>query len=102
MKPYYAVIFSSRMKSNSEGYSEMAEKMIQLAKLQPGYIGIESARDANLGITVSYWNDQQSILVWKNNVEHSLARELGREKWYQHYQVRVCKVEREYDFGEIA
>ncbi len=90
------------MKSNSEGYSEMAEKMIQLAKLQPGYIGIESARDANLGITVSYWEDQQSILAWKNNVEHSLARELGREKWYQHYQVRVCKVEREYDFGEIA
>ncbi len=99
MNPYFAVIFTTTMNSDVSGYAEMADKMDQLAKQQPGYIGIESARDSHLGITVSYWQDEASIKAWRNNIEHVIARKMGREKWYQHYQVRVCRVEREYEFG---
>jgi heme-degrading monooxygenase HmoA len=98
MQPYYAVIFSSTMKSDISGYAEMAERMEQLAKKQSGYLGFESAREAKLGITISYWQDENSIAAWKNEVEHTLARSMGREKWYQHYHVRVCRVAREYQF----
>ena len=95
--PYYAVIFSATLTKDTEGYVETAERMEKLAKEQPGYLGIESAR-SQIGITVSYWESLDAILQWKNNVEHTEARNLGREKWYQKYQLRICKVEREYGF----
>lgn len=95
--PYYAVIFSTLMKENTKGYIEAAEQMESLAKLQPGYLGIESARN-EIGITVSYWESLDAIVQWKNNVEHTEVRELGRTKWYKKYQLRICKVEREYGF----
>ncbi|WP_347175391.1 antibiotic biosynthesis monooxygenase family protein [Polaribacter uvawellassae] len=95
--PYYAVIFSTIMTDNLEGYQEAAERMETLAKQQPGYLGIESARN-KIGITVSYWESLEAITQWKNNVEHTEVRNLGREKWYKKYQLRICKVEREYGF----
>ena len=95
--PYYAVIFTTTLTENLEGYYEMAVRMEELAKQQKGYLGIESAR-ADIGITISYWESLEAILHWKNNVEHTEARNLGREKWYKKYQLRICKVEREYGF----
>ncbi|TVZ55121.1 heme-degrading monooxygenase HmoA [Lutibacter sp. Hel_I_33_5] len=95
--PYYAVIFTTTLTDKTEGYLEMADKMEALAKQQKGYLGIESAR-SEVGITVSYWESLEAIINWKNNIEHSEARNLGREKWYQQYQLRISKVEREYGF----
>jgi len=95
--PYYAVIFSTLRTSVEEGYLETAHRMEELAKLQEGYLGIESAR-GEIGITVSYWESLDAILKWKNNAEHTLARKLGKELWYEKYQLKICKVEREYGF----
>jgi heme-degrading monooxygenase HmoA len=99
--PYYAVIFTTIRTEGDNGYAEMASRMEELAAQQPGYLGIESARNENTreGITVSYWKDTDSIRAWKTNVEHQLAQKIGKEKWYATYKLRVCKVEREYDFG---
>lgn len=94
--PYYAVIFTSTLKDH-QGYTKMAEAMEKLARTQDGFLGMDSAR-SDIGITVSYWRDTASIMVWKNNAEHQVAIQLGKEKWYEHYSVRVCKVEREYEF----
>ena len=95
--PYYAVIFSSLMTDDLEGYEETAKRMEELAKEQPGYLGIESAR-GDVGITVSYWDSLDAIVRWKHNVEHTEVRNKGRSNWYKKYQVRICKVEREYGF----
>ena len=95
--PYYAVIFTTVLNAEIDGYLETAQHMEELAKLQNGYLGIESAR-SEVGITVSYWKSLDDILNWKNNVEHTEARNLGRGKWYKKYQLRICKVEREYGF----
>ena len=95
--PYYAVIFSTIRTNVDDGYNEMAEKMEALAKLQNGYLGIESAR-SEIGITVSYWKSLDAIMKWRNNVEHTIAREKGKALWYQKYQLRICKVERDYGF----
>ncbi len=95
--PYYAVVFSTLRTDIDEGYLETAEKMEALAKLQKGYLGMESARN-DVGITVSYWESLEAILNWKNNAEHTLAREKGRTLWYEKYQLRICKVERDYGF----
>ncbi|MCO6185852.1 antibiotic biosynthesis monooxygenase [Rhizobium sp. L1K21] len=97
--PYYVVIFSTLRTDVDDGYAGMAEKMEMLAEQQPGYLGIESAREpGGLGITNSYWKDEASIIAWKKNAEHTLAREMGRERWYKCYELRVAKVERAYAF----
>lgn len=75
----------------------MAEAMVELAKTQPGFLGVESARN-ELGITVSYWESLEAIKNWKQNSDHLLAQRYGREKWYSHYKTRICKVERDYGF----
>ena len=95
--PYYAVIFTSQLGDDTDGYGEMAAKMAALAARQPGYIGAESSRDANgLGISVSYWRDAQSVAGWKAQIDHLGAQKLGKERWYSHYRLRVARVERAY------
>lgn len=95
--PYYAVIFTSTQREDINGYTEMAEKMTQLAKQQDGFLGMESVRN-NIGITVSYWASLDAIKQWKKHSEHLLAQQKGRELWYNWYNVKICKVEREYEF----
>lgn len=94
--PYYAVIFSNHLTENTEGYDDMAQKMLELAAQQKGYLGVESVRE-DMGITVSYWSDLESIKVWKANIEHQEAQKLGHEKWYSTFKTRIAKVERDYE-----
>ena len=100
--PYYAVIFTStRTHADASGYAAMADAMVALALQQPGNLGAESARGADgLGITVSYWRDEASIKAWKAVASHLAAQKLGRERWYDHYELRVAKVERAYSGPE--
>ncbi len=96
--PYYAVIFTNQLNSDDGSYGETADRMVELAQTMPGFLGVESTRDeTGLGITVSYWQDEKSIANWKANGEHIEARRGGNEKWYEHYELRVAKIERAYD-----
>ena len=95
--PYWAVIFSSQRDAGDDGYAAMADRMVELAALQPGFLGIESARDgAGFGITVSYWASAEAIAAWKANAEHQIAQSLGRRHWYADFELRVARVERAY------
>lgn len=51
--------------------------MVELAQIQDGFIGIESTRN-EIGITVSYWKNLESIKKWRENSEHTTARETAR------------------------
>lgn len=95
--PYYAVIFTSIRTKGDHGYGEMADKMMDLAKQQDGFLGVESARN-EIGITVSYWRDLESIRKWKEHTEHTIARENGRKIWYEAFKTRIAKVESDYEF----
>ncbi|WCO01865.1 antibiotic biosynthesis monooxygenase family protein [Psychroserpens ponticola] len=94
---YYAVIFTSTQSENTKGYDEMANQMEALAKTQEGFLGLESARDS-VGITVSYWESLDAIKNWKQQSDHLIAQQKGRQDWYNWYKVRICKMEREYEF----
>jgi heme-degrading monooxygenase HmoA len=97
--PYYAVIFTSTRTEGDDGYGAMSDRMVELAAKQPGFLGVESARgDDGLGITVSYWESEEAIANWKRDAEHTVARNTGREKWYEEFFTRVAKVERAYSF----
>ncbi|MFB2641817.1 antibiotic biosynthesis monooxygenase [Shewanella bicestrii] len=93
--PYYAVIFTSHRTEGDSGYGRMADRMVELASKQPGFLGVESARE-DVGITVSYWSDLESIRQWKANAEHQEAQRLGHQKWYSSFKTRISKVERDY------
>ena len=95
--PYYAVIFTSVRTADDNGYEQTALRMAELATEQPGFLGVESARNET-GITISYWESLEAIRNWKNNAEHLLAQQSGRNIYYTSYKTRICKVERDYDF----
>ncbi len=95
--PYYAVIFTSTLSEMTDGYEAMAERMVELAQNEPGFLGIESARN-DIGITVSYWKDLNAIQQWRQNLEHLEAQSKGKSTWYKNYTIRIALVEREYSF----
>lgn len=96
--PYYAVVFTSlRRAGDADGYRAASERMLELARQVDGFLGMDSARDADgFGITVSYWASEAAILAWKTQSEHAVIRERGRWLWYEHFEVRVARVERAY------
>jgi heme-degrading monooxygenase HmoA len=98
--PYYAVIFTSIRTGRDPGYGKMSEAMAESAARQPGFLGVESARE-EVGITVSYWASLEAIAAWKSEASHLVAQRLGREQWYAAYKTRICRVERDYDFNAI-
>lgn len=100
LTPYFAVIFTSIRTEIDNGYDNMAIQMVELAKQQEGFLGVESARN-EIGITVSYWKDLESIKKWKNNSEHKIARNSGREIWYKSFKTRIAKVESDYEFHKL-
>src|SRR5262252_4757323 len=102
--PYYAVVFSSvRSGADAAGYAAMAERMVELAAAQPGFLGLESVRDADgRGITVSYWDSLQAIEAWGRHAEHRLAQAGGRAKWYEGFRLRVARVENDRVFRRAA
>jgi len=93
--PYFAVIFTSTRTAGENGYGDTASRMVELASQQPGFLGIESARE-DVGITVSYWSNLEAIKNWKANSEHIEAQKSGRKLWYDSFKVRISKVERDY------
>ena len=101
--PYYAAIFSAQHAAELSGYAEMGEKMLQLATQQPGFLGIENANNPDgFSITVSYWESADAIVSWKANADHAAAQALGKKLWYEHYELRICKVEHAYGFTRNA
>jgi heme-degrading monooxygenase HmoA len=95
--PYYAVIFTSVRTNDNEGYAETDALMSELALQQDGFLGMEHA-SSEIGITISYWRDVESIKHWKDNLDHQKAQIEGQKTWYSQYKVRIAKVERDYDF----
>lgn len=92
--PYFAVIFTSVLRDGDHGYAEVAHEVLELAKVQPGFLGFESAR-SEVGISVSYWKSLEAIHAWKENAVHRRARARSKD-WYMSFRVRICHVEREY------
>lgn len=96
--PHFAVIFSSQRNGvDDAGYQAAAERMLELAARQPGFLGVESVRGADgFGITVSYWESEAAIGAWKHQAEHAATRAYGRTHWYEHFELRVARVARAY------
>ncbi|MBS0354500.1 MAG: antibiotic biosynthesis monooxygenase [Proteobacteria bacterium] len=92
--PYYAVIFTSFLHDEADGYAEAAQYALSLAMKQPGFLGYEGVR-AGMGISVSYWDSLEAIRAWKEHPEHRLLQQ-KEQLWFRESKIRICKVERDY------
>lgn len=98
--PYYVAIFTSMRRPGDGGYGALSARMVELARRQPGYLGMESVRTAEgQGITVSYWDNLEAIQAWRDHAEHREAQRRGRADWYRAYALRIARVERHSFFG---
>jgi heme-degrading monooxygenase HmoA len=101
---YYAVIATTTLLPMSQAvqkrYAAMSERMLELARLQDGFLGREHARDNELGVSVSYWRTLEAIEAWRTDMRHMAVKEMGRKQFYRSCKIRICRVEREYSMGE--
>ncbi|GAA3809068.1 antibiotic biosynthesis monooxygenase family protein [Streptomyces chiangmaiensis] len=97
--PYYAVVFTSVHTEVDSGYGETSERLEELVKDVPGYLGMDHARTpGGLSITVGYFRDLAAIEEWRSDPEHRAAQRNGRAHWYETYTLHVAKVERSHTF----
>ena len=92
----YAVIFNAVINEFDQSYSVMAARMRELAIIKYGCREFTALTEGNMELAISYWDNKEQIVAWKEDPEHKKAQELGRSKWYKSYKVQVVKVEREY------
>ncbi|MFJ6720698.1 MULTISPECIES: antibiotic biosynthesis monooxygenase [unclassified Streptomyces] len=97
--PYVMAVFTSLRTSDDGGYPQTSDRMAEIVRTNPGYLGHESARTPDgLGITVAYFRDHDSLSAWREDLEHRAAIEHGRAHWYQSYTLHVATVERSHGF----
>lgn len=96
--PYYAVVFTSiNANVDHTEHTEMYGRLVKLAETYEGYLGIEPARNADgTGVAAVYFRDLKAVDEWAKDPEHQVAKRKGREVWYSHYMIRICRVERAY------
>ena len=76
--PYFAVIFTSKKSSDTQGYALMADKMAALSAEQTGFLGMTHATtDEGESVTTCYWQDEAAILNWKHHPEHQVGAGKG-------------------------
>ncbi|MFN0029414.1 MAG: antibiotic biosynthesis monooxygenase family protein [Acidimicrobiales bacterium] len=92
--PYYAAIFTTVRTEHAEGYADAAARMFELAAQQPGFLGVEIVADGRRSIGISYWTDEAAMTNWRQNAEHLVIQQMGRERWYESYSLRIARVER--------
>jgi heme-degrading monooxygenase HmoA len=93
----YAVIFTATVGDQDSRYRQMAGQLRDLAMAGFGCTDFISVTEGEQEIAVSYWPDEASIVAWKQQAEHRVAQQLGKDGWYQHYKVEVVKILRAYD-----
>ncbi|WP_303761712.1 antibiotic biosynthesis monooxygenase [Alcanivorax jadensis] len=93
----YAVIFTATVGDQDSRYRKMAGQLRDLAMTDFGCTEFISVTEGEQEIALSYWPDEDAIKDWKQQAEHRVAQQLGKEGWYKHYKVEVVKILRAYD-----
>ena len=93
----YAVIFTATVGDQDSRYRKMAGQLRDLAMTDFGCTEFISVTEGEQEIALSYWPDEDAIKDWKQQAEHRVAQQLGKEGWYKYYKVEVVKILRAYD-----
>lgn len=95
-----AVLFEADIADGAqERYLQLAAELKpQLADIE-GFIAIERFQSLSMAgkiLSLSWWQDEASVLAWKKNVLHQAAQQEGRRAIFSFYRIRVAQVLRDY------
>jgi len=93
----FAVIFTAELNELDNDYYTTAKRMRDLAINEYGCMKLTSVTQETKEITVSYWQQKQQIVNWKQNAEHIKAQQKGKDKWYKNYQVEIVEILHAYE-----
>lgn len=97
------VLFRSKLVDAPDGYAEMADEMAALARTMPGFVDVKAFKaDDGERLTLVWWENEETLKGWRENVRHRLAQRLGRERWYEYYKIEVAEVVRQNTFERRA
>ncbi|HTK28890.1 MAG TPA: antibiotic biosynthesis monooxygenase [Vicinamibacterales bacterium] len=97
------VLFRSKLVDAPDGYAEMAQEMVDLAKTMPGFIDVKAYKaDDGERLTIVRWQDHETLKGWREQARHRVAQRLGREKWYEYYKIEVAEVVRRNEYERTA
>ena len=93
------VLFRSKLVAEPDGYDAMAAEMDALARTMPGFIDVKSfkAEDGER-LTVVWWENEETLKIWREAERHRVAQRTGRERWYEYYKMDVAEVVRSKNF----
>lgn len=94
------VIFHAKHHLKEEGYAETSARLSAMVEKAPGFLGMDSLREGEASITVSYWKTEEDVHRWQQEMEHLAAQQQGRAQWYRDYQVVVARTFRKYEFQQ--
>ncbi|WBG93474.1 antibiotic biosynthesis monooxygenase family protein [Pantoea piersonii] len=101
-----AVIFEANaLPDAQEHYLQLAAELKPLLADAPGFISVErfqSLSTAGKILSLSWWEDEDAVARWKQNVMHQAAQKEGRGSIFASYRIRVAHVFRDYSSDKEA
>ncbi|MEO1662703.1 MAG: antibiotic biosynthesis monooxygenase [Pseudomonadota bacterium] len=95
-----AVIFELIPKSTrAADYFQLAEELRPLLDDIDGFLSIErfeSLTEPGKYLSLSFWENEQSVAEWRNTQNHRGAQTEGRRSIFEDYRLRVAHVLRDY------
>ena len=96
------VIVEFELRAGVESKFESALKHMQeQVKKYNGFLGetpCYSLDNNKKFVSLFYWRDRESMKAWREDPEHVKIQQLGRDKLFARYKIRVCELEREYEW----
>ncbi|CAM3834717.1 antibiotic biosynthesis monooxygenase family protein [Parendozoicomonas haliclonae] len=96
----YAVIFEVQIKEGCQDtYLALGAKMREKVGSYEGVISAErftSVVTEGKICSLSYWESEEAIARWKQDMEHQMCQREGQMSLFEDYRIRIAKVERDY------
>jgi heme-degrading monooxygenase HmoA len=88
------ILFRSRMTTQAgDDYDRLLAKMGGYVQEQPGFVDVKSfTADDGERLTIVWWKDKEKLEQWRQNERHRIAKNLGRERWYEYYRMELAEV----------
>jgi heme-degrading monooxygenase HmoA len=89
-------VFRSRLRTEAQAeYEPMAERMLELASAMPGFVELKTfvAEDGER-VSIVTFADAAAHAAWRDHPEHQRAKTLGTERFYESFDISVCRPEK--------
>jgi heme-degrading monooxygenase HmoA len=83
-------------------YEAAGARMLELVSQMPGFLGMDYAEVEGGELLVVRFESHEALEAWRTHPEHQATQRLGRERFFQSYNIEVCEPVRSYGFEASA